>query len=232
MAVFFLRPAMAQILPYLRLAGILAGGEEIAMDPGDANKLVPLSVDHGLWQRIFTVAPLVIVGSKEADGAYDLAPKHMAMPLGFSRYFCFVCSPAHATYHNIRRHGWFTVSYPRLGGVVYSSLAAAPRVEDQSKPILAALPMFRASQVDGMLVEGCYLYLECRLHQLLDNLDDFSLVIGEIVAASAPEAALRKQDLDGADHIYQFPLLAYLHPGRLAEIKQTTAFPLPEGFSR
>jgi flavin reductase (DIM6/NTAB) family NADH-FMN oxidoreductase RutF len=202
------------------------------MDLVDTKKLVPISVDHGLWERIFTVAPLVIVGSKEADGAYDLAPKHMAMPLGFSCYYCFVCSPRHATYHNIRRHGAFTVSYPRLGGVVYSSLAAAPRADDQSKPILAALPMFHAAKVDGMLVEGCYLYLECQLHHVLDDFDDYSLIIGQIVAASAPDAALRKQDLDGADQIFQYPLLAYLHPGRIAEIKQSTAFPLPEGFAR
>ena len=36
-----------------------------------------LSVD-AVWERVFTVAPLVIVGSKETDGTYDLAPKHMA----------------------------------------------------------------------------------------------------------------------------------------------------------
>lgn len=223
---------MAQIMPYVGLAQILAAGKETSMDSLDARKLVPLNLDHALWERVFTVAPLVIVGSKEASGDYNLAPKHMAMPLGLTHYFCFVCSPLHVTYHNIRRHGSFTVSYPRIGGVIYSSLAAAPRADDQSKPILAALPMFHAGKVDGMLVEGCSLYLECQLHRVFDDIDDYSLIIGDIVAASAPEAALRKQDLDGADHIYQFPLLAYLYPGRIAEIRQSTAFPLPEGFSR
>ena len=198
----------------------------------ESGKLITLPVDRPIWERVFCVAPLVIVGSKEPTGEYDLAPKHMAMPLGWGNYFCFVCSPRHATYHNIRRHGAFTVSYPRVGEVVYTSLAAAPRCEDQSKPSLMALPTLPASKVEGILVKGCYLYLECSLHSILDNFDGYSLIIGKVVAAAAHEDALRKQEIDDSDQIFQFPLLAYLHPGRIAEIRQSTAFPLPEGFSR
>jgi len=202
------------------------------MSSEDAGKLITLPVDRPIWERVFCVAPLVIVGSKEPTGEYDLAPKHMAMPLGLGNYFCFVCSPRHATYHNIRRHGAFTVSYPRVGEVVYTSLAAAPRSEDQSKPSLLALPTLAASKVDGVLVKDCYLYLECSLHSMLDDFDGYSLIIGKVVAAAAHEDALRKQEIDDSDQIFQFPLLAYLHPGRIAEIRQSTAFPLPEGFSR
>jgi flavin reductase (DIM6/NTAB) family NADH-FMN oxidoreductase RutF len=201
------------------------------MSSEEASKLITLPVDRPIWERVFCVAPLVIVGSKEPTGEYDLAPKHMAMPLGWGNYFCFVCSPRHATYHNIRRHGAFTVSYPRVGEVIYTSLAAAPRSEDQSKPSLLALPTLAASKVDGVLVTGCYLYLECGLHSMLDDFDGYSLIIGKIVAAAAHDDALRKQEIDDSDQIFQFPLLAYLHPGRIAEIRQSTAFPLPEGFS-
>ena len=197
----------------------------------DSNKLARLPVDRPIWDRVFCVAPLVIVGSKEAHGGYDLAPKHMAMPLGLGNCFCFVCSPRHRTYHNIRRHGVFTVSYPRVGEVIYTSLAAAPRAEDQSKPSLLALPTFAASKIDGVLVKDCYLFLECSLHNVLDDFDGFSLIVGTIVAAAANDDALRKQEIDESDQIFQFPLLAYLHPGRIAEIRQSTAFPLPEGFS-
>ena len=42
---------------------------------------VELAVGPELWQRVFAVAPLVLVGTKEGDG-YNFAPKHMAMPLG------------------------------------------------------------------------------------------------------------------------------------------------------
>jgi flavin reductase (DIM6/NTAB) family NADH-FMN oxidoreductase RutF len=201
------------------------------MSGQDPGKLIPLPIDQPIWERVFSVAPLVIVGSKEPTGEHNLAPKHMAMPLGLSNYFCFVCGPRHTTYHNIRRDGVFTVSYPRVGEVVYTSLAAAPRSEDQSKPSLLALPTFAASKVDGVLVEGCYLFLECSLHSVLDDFDGYSLIIGNIVAAAAHDDALRKQEIDEADQIFQFPLLAYLHPGRLAEIRQSTAFPLPKGFS-
>ena len=202
------------------------------MSTEEARKLITLPVDRSIWERVFCVAPLVIVGSKEPTGEYDLAPKHMAMPLGWGNYFCFVCSPRHATYHNIRRHGAFTVSYPRVGEVIYTSLAAAPRSEDQSKPSLLALPTLAASKVDGVLVTGCYLYLECSLHSMLDDFDGYSLIIGKIVAAAAHEDALRKQEIDDSDQIFRFPLLAYLQPGRIAEIRESTIFPLPEGFSR
>jgi len=200
---------------------------------GDApDKLIPLATDTPIWDRFFGVFPLVIVGSKEESGGYNLAPKHLAMPLGWGNYFCFVCSPRHTTYHNIRRHGMFTVSYPRPTEVLLASLAAAPRCEDRTKPSLLALPTFPAREVDGMLVRGCYLVLECTLHSILDGFGANSLIIGNVVAAAAHEDALRAEERDEGEQIFQFPLLAYLNPGRLAEIRQSTAFPFPKGFAR
>jgi flavin reductase (DIM6/NTAB) family NADH-FMN oxidoreductase RutF len=202
------------------------------MHPETTDRLIPLPVDRPIWDRVFTVAPLVIVGSREESGQFNLAPKHLAMPLGWESYYCFVCSPRHSTYHNIRRHGVFTISYPVPSDVLVASLAAAPRCEDQSKPSLLVLPTFPARQVEGVLVEGCYLFLECALHSVLDDFGPNSLIIGEVLAASAREEALRDADRDEADQIFQSPMLAYLSPGRLAEIRQTTAFPFPVGFSR
>jgi flavin reductase (DIM6/NTAB) family NADH-FMN oxidoreductase RutF len=193
---------------------------------------LPLATDRPLWDRFFTVAPLVIVGSKDADGRFNLAPKHLAMPLGWDNYYCFACSPRHTTYHNIRRHGVFTVSFPRPNDVLLASLAAAPRCEDLSKPTLLALPTFAAGHVEGVLVRGGYVFLECTLHSILDGFGANSLIIGNVVAASAHEDALRAEDRDEAEQIYQCPLLAYLSPGRLAEIRQSNAFPFPRGFSR
>jgi flavin reductase (DIM6/NTAB) family NADH-FMN oxidoreductase RutF len=82
------------------------------------------------------------------------------------------------------------------------------------------------------LVRGCYLFLECTLHSTLDGFGPNSLIIGNVVAATAHEDALRAEERDEGDQIFQFPLLAYVSPGRLAEIRQTTAFPFPKGFSR
>jgi flavin reductase (DIM6/NTAB) family NADH-FMN oxidoreductase RutF len=201
------------------------------MRADEPEKLVPLPADEPVWDRFFGVFPLVIVGSKEQD-RYDLAPKHLAIPLGWENYFCFVCSPDHATYHNIRRHGAFTVSYPRPTEVMLATLAAAPRCEDRSKPSLLALPTFPARHVDGVLVQECYLFLECTLNRIIDGFGRNSLIVGNVVAAAAHEDVLRSAERDEADQIFENPLLAYLSPGRIAEIRQSVAFPFPKGFSR
>jgi len=198
----------------------------------DVTKLKTLDISKPIWDRIFSVFPLVIIGSRESDGRPNLAPKHMAMPLRWDNYYCFVCSPRHTTYHNIRRHGAFTVSFPRPTEVLLASLAASPRCEDQTKPTVLALPTFPAREVDGVLVEGCYLFLECTLQNIIDGFGLNSLIIGTVVSAMAHEDALREEDADESDQIYQRPLLAYLSPGRFAEIRQSWSFPLPKGFSR
>jgi flavin reductase (DIM6/NTAB) family NADH-FMN oxidoreductase RutF len=180
---------------------------------------------------VFTVSPLVLVGTKDTDGTYDLAPKHMAMPLGWGDRYCFVCTPRHRTYRNIERHGFFTVSFPRYFQIVQASLAATRRDADGTKPTLAALPTFPARSVDGMLVHGCYLFLECELDRFVD-LDDASLVIGRIVAASALEDAIRDPDRDEAELLHRLSPLAFLSPSRFAAVDDTQSFPYPASFKR
>ena len=196
----------------------------------DVSALVELPVEGQLWNRFFLVAPLVLVGTREPDGSHDLAPKHMAMPLGWQRHYCFVCSPRHATYTNIRRTGEFTVTYPRPGQIVQSALSAGGRVEDGSKPNLAGLPTFPARTVDGVLVEGGSLFLECRLERLLDGFGENSLVIGRVVAAFAPEEVLRGDEVDDHDLLHRNPVLTYLAPGRYAAVAASSSFPFPVDF--
>jgi flavin reductase (DIM6/NTAB) family NADH-FMN oxidoreductase RutF len=193
-------------------------------------KIRSVSVD-ALWQRVFTVAPLVLVGSKDTDGTYDLAPKHMAMPLGWGDRYSFVCTPRHRTYRNIERHGFFTVSFPRYFQIVQASLAATTREADGTKPTLAALPTFPARSIDGMLVHGCYLFLECELDRFVD-LDDASLVIGRVVAASADEDAIRDPDRDDAELLHRLSPLAFVSPSRFAAVDDTQSFPYPASFRR
>ena len=193
---------------------------------------IPLTVDRPIWDRFFMVAPLVIIGSKEPDGTYDLAPKHMAVPLGWQNYYAFVCSPRHATYRNIQREREFTVSFPRPSDVATASLAASPRCEDDSKPALSLLAQLKASVVDGVLVDDCYLYLECRLHSITDGFGVNSLIVGEVIAASADEGSLRMADRDEAEQVFDSPLLVYVSPGRYAALRETTRFPFPKGFAR
>ncbi len=195
----------------------------------DPPALVEIPVGAPVWDRFFTVAPLVIVGTREGDG-HDLAPKHMAMPFGRGNWFCFACSHDHRTQRNARATGAFTVSFPRPGAFVATSLTAAPRQPDDTKPTLAAVPVFPARVVDGVLVRDATLWLECRLDRIVDGYGKALLVIGEIVAAAVAESAYRDPDTDDADLLAREPPLAYLHPGRFAEVADTRSFPFPAGF--
>ena len=197
-----------------------------------ATETVELSVETPIWERAFTVAPLVLVGTKEPDGTYDLAPKHMAMPLGWGNRFCFVCTPRHATHANACREGGFTVGFPHQFQVVQAALAASRRDPDGTKPNLAALPTFPASVVDGVLVHGCYLHLECELERVVDGFDDAELLVGRIVAARAREQALRDPDRDDAEILRRLTPIAYLSPGRYCSPVESFSFPFPASFRR
>lgn len=193
--------------------------------------LVDLSTETPIWDRFFTVAPLVLVATREGD-RHNLAPKHLAMPIGWENYFGFVCSPGHATYRNLKVHPEFTVSFPGVDRILYASMAAGARHEDRSKPTLAAIPVFPARKVDGVLVEGCELYLECELERVIDGFGENSVIVGRVVAASAARAALRGHDVDDADLLHELRPLVYLAPGRVAEVRGTHAFPFPVEFQR
>jgi len=197
-----------------------------------AQALVELDVNEAIWDRFFWVAPLVLVGTREADGSHDLAPKHMACPIGWQNYFGFVCTPRHHTYSNIQRTGVFTVSYPRPSQLVLISLSASPRCEENEKPALSVLPVTPASVVDGVLVDGAYLFLECALEQIVDGFGVNSLIIGRIVAARVAGDAVRIAERGDQALIHDSPLLAYLHPGRFATIEKSLTFPFPAGMKK
>ncbi|MFC1695051.1 flavin reductase family protein [Pseudomonadota bacterium] len=201
-------------------------------NPVRENKLVELDVSQPVWDRFFWVAPLVLVGTREADGSHDIAPKHMAMPIGWENYFGFVCTPRHHTYSNILRDGVFTVSYPRPDQLVLTSLAASPRCGDDDKLALSVLPVFPAQKVDGVLVEGGYMYLECQLERIIDDFGINSLIIGRVVAARVAEDSERVHEQSDQALIHNSPMLAYLHPGRFATIRKSLTFPFPAGMKK
>lgn len=188
---------------------------------------IEIDVAVPIWDRFFTVAPLVLVGTRDEDGALDLAPKHMVMPMGWQNYFGFVCTPRHSTCTNIQRTGEFTVSYPKPSQVLYTSLAASPRTDDGDKPVLDYFETFDASKVDGAFIEEAYLFLECRHFKTVDGFGENCLITGEIVAAYADSKFLRAYEQDDQELIHESPLFAYLAPGRFATIDRSNAFPFP-----
>ncbi len=191
------------------------------------SRLVEIDMGQPIWERFYTVAPLILVGTKDEDGKLDLAPKHMATPLGWQNYFGFVCTPAHATCRNVEKSGVFTVSFPKPSQVLFSSLAASPRLADGNKPVLDYFRTFPARIIDGSFVDDAYLFLECRHFKTIDGFGPHCLITGEIVAAHADPAFLRSSEIDDQELIQDSPLLAYLAPGRFASVARSNAFPFP-----
>lgn len=194
--------------------------------------MVPLDLTENLWNRLYSVHTLVIIGSREEDGAYNFAPKHMAMPLGFSPYFGFMGTSRKTTYRNVKREGVFTVSFPKPSQIILSSLAASPREQDHSKPVIKEFQTVDAEKIDGEFIQDAYLHLECELDSIVGTFGEWELVVGKLVAARAAESALKQMDIDDNDLINNAPLLAYLHPDRFAVVDQSQAFPFPEDFKR
>lgn len=194
--------------------------------------LVELEVERPIWDQFFMIAPLVVVGTCEADGGADLAPKHMVTPMGWQNYFGFVCTPRHGTYQNVLRDREFAVTFPRPSQWLETSLTATPRCEDDSKPLLSLLQSRRSPRVDCPVLDDGYLYLECELDRIVDGFGMNSLIVGKIVAAQIDPAFLRAAERDDQDLLRDAPLLAYVSPGRFASVQNTLAFPMPKGMKK
>ncbi|NNE34136.1 MAG: flavin reductase [Rhodothermales bacterium] len=194
-----------------------------------SEETVDLRLDHPIWDRVFTVAPLVVVGTRDAAGNYDLEPKHLALPLGSGPYFGFVSTERHSTYRNIKRDRFFTVSFPNPSSVVVTSLISSPRREGRKKPALKALPMTRASTIDAMFVADSYLFLECELDRIVSGFGENCLISGIIRRAAVNKESLRLFELDDQVMLERRPILAFLPPERYAVLKSTRPFPFPDG---
>ena len=203
------------------------------MDAIRVKNYVSLNTEIPIWDRIFTVAPLIVVGTKEQEG-YDLAPKHMATPLGFGNYFGFVCTPRHGTYQNVKKTGEFTVSFPKPDQVTTTSLSASPRTEalTKSQQIVESLPLIKAASMDAPLIKDAYLYLECELFKIIDGFGENSIITGKIKEAYVHNDYLRVSEKDEQEQLNNNPLLVYISNGRFAKIKETYNFPFPKDFKR
>jgi flavin reductase (DIM6/NTAB) family NADH-FMN oxidoreductase RutF len=202
------------------------------MTLADDPDLVTLQPDQPFFETLYTVAPLVIVGTRDPDGSGNLAPKHMATQLGWSDYFGFVCTPEHGTYRNVERDGVFTVSYPRPENLLAASLAAAPRNAEGAKPALSGIETVDADAVDAPSVAGAYGVVECELDRVVDGFGGAAFVAGEIVGKHVHTDAYRSDDAEPDALLERAPALAHLYPDRYAEVSETHAFPFPEGFRR
>ncbi len=208
------------------------GQDDLTSHPPEHDGLVELSTRAPIWDRFFTVAPLVLVGTREADGDNDIAPKHMAFPMGWQNYFSFVCTPSHGTYGNIARDGVFAVTYPKPEQWLQTSLTASPRCDTGDKPSLDLVDIVRSPKLDCPVVRDGYLYLECELDRFVDGFGVNSLIVGKVVAARIDQAYLRTEERDDQDLVFDAPLLSYVSPGRFTVVQETRSFPFPAGMKK
>ena len=194
---------------------------------------ISLNVKESIWEHFYTVAPLVVIGTKEDQG-FDLAPKHMVTPLGFSDYFGFVCTPRHNTYHNIKKSHRFSVSFVKPDQILLSSLAAMPRcaVKDFTKEITDQIPTVTSQDGEAIFVSDSYVMLDCSTYKIIDGFDDYSLITGKINEAQVHKDYKIISDEGHQKQIYDHPLLAYIAQGRFASIKETLSYPYPKDFQR
>lgn len=195
-------------------------------------KLIDLDTSVPIWDQFFMVAPLVLVGTREADGGVDLAPKHMVSPMGWQNYFGFVCTPKHSTYQNIKRDRVFAVTYPKPSQWLQTSLTASPRCDDMSKPGLQLIDSYSSPNIDCPVIADGYLYLECELDRFVDDFGSNSMIVGKIVAAQIDSTYLRGSERDDQDLLNDSPVLAYLSPGRFTIVQESYSFPMPKGMKR
>ncbi len=203
------------------------------MENLDKENLVSLDTNIPIWDSIYTIAPLIVIGTKENDG-YDLAPKHMATPLGLDNYFGFVCTPRHSTYGNIIKTKEFTVSFPLPSQIITASLSASPRNGEilKSQAIVKVLPIIKATEMDAPLVKDAYLYFECDLFKIIDGFADNSIITGRIKKAYVRKEYMRYSDKDEQQQLKENPLLVYIANGRFAKTSETYNFPFPKDFKR
>ena len=204
------------------------------MKKNNFKDFISLNVKECIWEEFYTVAPLVVIGSKENDG-YDLSPKHMVTPIGFSNYLGFVCTPRHRTYHNIKKEKNFTVSFVKPSQVLLASLAAIPRCEENrysKEKIVRDIPTILTPKNDNIFIADSYVLLECTLYKIIDGFDDYSIITGQIDAAFVHKDYKIFDEDPQPKNIYDDPLLAYIAQGRFATIKETFSFPYPKGFKR
>ena len=192
--------------------------------------LVTFRDDCPIWERVFTVNPLVLIGTQERDGGYNLAPKHMAFPMGWENYFGFVCTPRHVDLPQRQTggslHGQLPPTY--AGGAGEPCRLPARGRRRQAR--LDALPTFPASEVDGVFIRDALPVPGVRSRQ------DRRRFRGEQPRSRAASwrrtsigTTFASSERDDQDLIHDSPLLAYLSPGRYASIGENNSFPFPAG---
>jgi len=192
----------------------------------------PLDVERFVGSQYIQVADVVLVTTVDEDGTPNAAPKTQAMLVGRYNYYAFACCAGHHTYRNVRSTGEFVVNFPGVDLVERIARCAARVPEGTDEVSEAGLTALRARVVKPPLIAECGVHLECRATRVLDELGGDSLIIGEIVAASADEDRFipRGRSDEAVARLARRPLLVYLEPGHYTAVRDARRFEMPEDF--
>ena len=150
--------------------------------------LVEISTEAPIWERFFTVAPLVLVATKRAA---TTTSRRSISPCRSAGRTTSASSAARRTrrHRNLEAHPEFTVSFPRGRPDRQSSLlAAGSRLDDRSKPTLAPFRSSRPARWTACSSRAAALYLECALERVIDGFGENSLIVGRDRRRSAVDA--------------------------------------------
>ena len=165
--------------------------------------LVTLGQDWPVWDRVFTVNPLVLIGTRERERWIRPRPQAHGVPHGLGELLRVRLHPAPRDLPQRQARG-------RLHRQLSEADAGRPREpggitqrERRFQASLYALPTFPASEVDGVFIQDAYLFLECVLDRIVDDFGENSLIAGRVVAAHVSEDYLRASERDDNDLIHE-----------------------------
>lgn len=135
--------------------------------------------------RLMGHGPLVLVSTRSAKGAYDIAPVAWNTPV--EKLPCraaVVIDRGHKTFQNISETGEFAVCVPKAAQACMVRLAGSISGREAGKFEAFHIPWIPGVTMDVRIPEGILGHLECGVLKILD-FDDAAIVIGECRYAAA-----------------------------------------------
>ena len=171
--------------------------------------------------RLINHGPLVLVSTRDPEGAYDIAPIAWNCPVHKDPpRLLTVIGSRHKTYENISKTGEFIVCVPHESQLDMVKKTGSVSGRDEDKFRLLDIDAFRGGSVDAMVPSECVGFIECRVFKSVScGLAD--AVIGDILAAAVNEKAFDQRlltETDAAKTLHHlggkvFTVPSYILPG-------------------
>jgi flavin reductase (DIM6/NTAB) family NADH-FMN oxidoreductase RutF len=139
---------------------------------------------------------VVMVTSVDSEGKANIITLGEYMPVGYNPpRVCIGIAKRQYSHDLIANSGEFVVNVPPIGLEKQMHLCGTKSGRDIDKFAETGLTPIPAEKVKPPLIEECYGHIECKVVRTLD-LKDYTLFIGEVVAARVDEDVLKNGKLD------------------------------------